>query len=204
MARLIRTKYRSIDVLVNNAVTAAPTRRRTTGDGNEVTLQVNYLAPYLLTRLLLDLITSARGGRMIAVSSNLHRTASIDWADPQRRRTYVPTAAYAQSKLALTMFTQSLAVMEPQISTASVNPWIDDTRPRSIYSRTRQPIVENARVVAHLCSTEVPLSSGAYYEQLAIGRWAPLVDNHAALSRLWGLSTTLVGLDHRALALTEA
>jgi NAD(P)-dependent dehydrogenase (short-subunit alcohol dehydrogenase family) len=203
MAQRIKMTYRSIDILINNAEVTAPGRRRTTEDGNEMTFQVNYLAPYLLTRLLLEQITSAQGGRVITVSSNLHRAANIDWADPQRRRTYAPIAAYAQSKLALTMFTRSLAEMEPQISTASVNPWGVDTGLRSFYIRARHTVTEGARTVAHLCSSEASLSSGDYYERHGIGTSAPLVDNHSALSRLWGLSATLVGLD-RTLTLTHA
>ena len=40
------------DVLVNNAAVAAPERRIYTQDGHELTFQVNYLAPYLLTTKL--------------------------------------------------------------------------------------------------------------------------------------------------------
>ena len=51
-----------IDVLVNNAGTAVQSRR-TTPDGYESTFAVNHLAPYLLTRLLLDRIRESAPAR---------------------------------------------------------------------------------------------------------------------------------------------
>jgi NAD(P)-dependent dehydrogenase (short-subunit alcohol dehydrogenase family) len=195
MARIVKARHRHLDVLINNADGAAPSRRRITEDGNEMTFQVNYLAPYLLTRLLIERLTSAPDARVVYVSTNLHRTVNIDWADPQRRKSYSPAEAYAQSKLALTMFSRSLAAMEPQISAVSINPWATDPLLRGIIGR-RRPVTEGAGPIVHLCTTEMPLSSGAYYEQLAIGTPSPLVENHGALGRLWRLSSTLAGLDH--------
>ncbi|MFI6355618.1 SDR family NAD(P)-dependent oxidoreductase [Streptomyces sp. NPDC050743] len=71
-----------LDVLVNNAGMAAPERHTVTADGNEIAFQVNFLAHYLLTYLLEPALTSDPGGRVVNVSSSLHRTGSIQWADP--------------------------------------------------------------------------------------------------------------------------
>jgi hypothetical protein len=100
------------------------------------------------------------------------------------------------------MFTRSLAVMEPQINTASVHPWSAEPGLRSILGR-RRPVTEGASPVVHLCTTQASLSSGVYYEQFAIGTASPLLENHSALGRLWRLSATLVGLD-RVRASTRA
>src|SRR5258708_2667874 len=127
LARYVSRRYRRIDVLVNNAAVVGPGTRTVTNDGNELTFQVNYLAPALLTGLLTPQLR-AGGGRMIAVSSCLHRTVTIDWADPQHRRSYWPTSAYAQSKLALTMFTRALAQQQSDVTAVSVHPGIIDTR----------------------------------------------------------------------------
>ena len=61
----------ALDVLVNNAAVPAPERRTYTHDGQELTFQVNYLAPYLLTTKLVPRLASA-GGRVINVSSLRH------------------------------------------------------------------------------------------------------------------------------------
>jgi NAD(P)-dependent dehydrogenase (short-subunit alcohol dehydrogenase family) len=62
----------ALDVLVNNAAVAGPERRTYTDDGHEVTFQVNYLAPYVLTTKLVSRLATARG-RVVKVSSDTHR-----------------------------------------------------------------------------------------------------------------------------------
>jgi NAD(P)-dependent dehydrogenase (short-subunit alcohol dehydrogenase family) len=202
MAERIHAKYVRLDVLINNAATAAPGGRRETEDGNELTFQVNYLAPYLLTRLLADRLRAAGHGRVVAVSSALHRTANINWSDPQRLKNYSPVAAYAQSKLALTMFARSLAAKEPQIASGSVNPGEIEGGLLRIYARVGDPVAEGAAAVIRLCSPQLKLISGAYFDRFTAAAVAPLADNRNALERLWKLSATLVGFD-RVLTGTE-
>jgi NAD(P)-dependent dehydrogenase (short-subunit alcohol dehydrogenase family) len=91
MARAVSARCQCLDVLVHNAAVVGPQGRTVTADGNELTFQVNYLAPYLLTRLLTPHLRAARG-RMVAVSSTLHRMGNINWADPQRTKFYSSVA----------------------------------------------------------------------------------------------------------------
>lgn len=95
LARQVAAEHPHLDVLVNNAGMAAPERHTVTADGNEVAFQVNFLAHYLLTCLLEPALTNDPGGRVINVSSALHRTGSIQWSDPNRTRRYTRIAAYA-------------------------------------------------------------------------------------------------------------
>ncbi|MFE9565936.1 SDR family NAD(P)-dependent oxidoreductase [Streptomyces sp. NPDC006487] len=104
LAYAVVREHPRLDVLVNNAAIAAPERHTVTADGNEIAFQVNFLAHYLLTNLLDAALTTDPGGRVINVSSSLHRTGTIMWNDPQRPRRYARLAAYAQSQLALTDF----------------------------------------------------------------------------------------------------
>lgn len=104
LSRKVFAEHPHLDVLVNNAGMAAPERHTVTADGNEIAFQVNFLAHYPLTCLLEPALTSDPGGRVVNVSSALHRTASIQWSDPNRTRRYSRLAAYAQSQLALTVF----------------------------------------------------------------------------------------------------
>jgi NAD(P)-dependent dehydrogenase (short-subunit alcohol dehydrogenase family) len=90
LARRVITEHPHLDVLVNNAGIAAPERHRVTADGNEIALQVNFLAHYLLTCLLEPALTSDPGGRVVNVSSAMHRTASIQWSDPNPRPPVLP------------------------------------------------------------------------------------------------------------------
>lgn len=109
LADHVARAHREIDVLINNAAVAGPERHTLTPDGHEPTFQVNYLAPYLLTRLLWEPLTSGRRGRVVNVSSSLHRSGHLHWGDLDNIVRYAPVAAYAQSKLALTMFTRAIA-----------------------------------------------------------------------------------------------
>jgi NAD(P)-dependent dehydrogenase (short-subunit alcohol dehydrogenase family) len=93
-----------IDVLINNAGVMA-TRRSETADGFELQLGTNHLGHFLLTTLLLPMITD----RVVVVASDAHRWAHLDLADPNwQRRRYRAFAAYGQSKLANLLFTLEL------------------------------------------------------------------------------------------------
>ena len=93
-----------IDVLLNNAGVMATTRTQT-ADGFELQFGTNHLGHFLLTTLLLPLVTD----RVVTVSSDAHRFGHLDLADPQwERRRYRAFGAYGQSKLANLLFTLEL------------------------------------------------------------------------------------------------
>jgi NAD(P)-dependent dehydrogenase (short-subunit alcohol dehydrogenase family) len=96
-----------IDVLVNNAGIGTAGPREDSEDGYELTFQVNYLAPFLLTRRLLPLIKSTAPSRIVNVSSA--GQTPIDFDDVMLEDSYSGFQAYSQSKLALVMFTFDLA-----------------------------------------------------------------------------------------------
>lgn len=97
-----------LDVLfhVAGVMQQSPTRRLT-GDGFEETLQVNALAPLLLTERLEPLLRGAPAARAVFVSSRLHRPDSrgapvdFDFGDPNLARGYEHDRAYKNSKLAV-------------------------------------------------------------------------------------------------------
>jgi NAD(P)-dependent dehydrogenase (short-subunit alcohol dehydrogenase family) len=111
MAGQILDAHRDLDVLVNNAGigTTLPGdgQRMESRDGYELRLQVNYLAGYLLTRMLLSLLTASAPARIVNVSSA--GQMPIDFDDVMLERRYDPVQAYCQSKLAQVMFTFDLA-----------------------------------------------------------------------------------------------
>ena len=97
-----------IDILVNNAGVMIPPYS-TTKDGFELQFGVNHLGHFLLTSLLLDRIKEAPAGRVVTVSSMGHMAGRINFDDLQSKKSYSKMGAYAQSKLANILFTQSLA-----------------------------------------------------------------------------------------------
>jgi NAD(P)-dependent dehydrogenase (short-subunit alcohol dehydrogenase family) len=111
LARRLTDANGRIDVLVNNAGigTTLPGdgRRQVSRDGYELRFAVNYLAGYLLTRLLLARLEQPALARIVNVSSA--GQAAIDFDDVMLERRYDGVQAYCQSKLAQVMFTFDLA-----------------------------------------------------------------------------------------------
>ena len=99
--------YTQLHVLINNAGAAFPGRRETV-DGLEMTFAVNYLAPFLLTNLLLDMLKASAPARIVNVSSNSHEAGYIQLDDLQAEH-YMSMRVYGQSKLAVVLFTYELA-----------------------------------------------------------------------------------------------
>ena len=108
LAAQVRDTYPRLDVLVNN-VGGFWAHRHVTADGLERTFALNHLAPFLLTSLLLDRLTSSAPARIVTVSSAAHGKGRIDFGDLQGERNYSGQRAYSQSKLANVMFTYELA-----------------------------------------------------------------------------------------------
>ncbi|GHO78230.1 short-chain dehydrogenase [Ktedonobacter sp. SOSP1-85] len=101
-------KYTQLHVLINNAG-GLKSEREMTPDGLEYAFATNYLAPFLLTQLLLDTLKASVPARIINVSSAGHTLGQIDFANLQGERRYSPSRAYADSKLAQLYYTYELA-----------------------------------------------------------------------------------------------
>jgi NAD(P)-dependent dehydrogenase (short-subunit alcohol dehydrogenase family) len=110
LAGRIRAEVPRLDVLVNNAgigFGAPGEGRQVSADGYELRFAVNYLAPVLLTRLLMPLLTASAPARVVNVGS-LGQVA-FDPADAEFEHGYNGVDAYRRSKLALAAFTFGLA-----------------------------------------------------------------------------------------------
>jgi NAD(P)-dependent dehydrogenase (short-subunit alcohol dehydrogenase family) len=101
-------KHQRLNVPVNNA--GVNVKRRTlTAEGLELNFAVNYLAPFLLTRLLIDILKVSAPARVINVASAAEQMGRIDFDDLMSARGYSALRAYSQSKLAMVLFTYELA-----------------------------------------------------------------------------------------------
>ena len=105
----IKARFQHLDLLMNNAGTLE-TGLHITQDNMERTVQVNYVGPYLLTRLLLPLM--GEGSRIVNMVSLTYRVGSLDFPDFFRRGRkgkFWRIPIYSNSKLALTLFTFDLS-----------------------------------------------------------------------------------------------
>ncbi len=118
-ASAVAKDHSTIDVIINNAG-VFNTPNPVTADGYDIRFIVNTVAPYLLTQRLLPLLPS--DGRVINLSSAAQSPVNFDALAGKRQLS--DNQAYAQSKLAITMWTihlaQSLGKKGPVI--VAVNP----------------------------------------------------------------------------------
>ena len=118
MVQKIKASHDQIDVVINNAGVLKLAEPRT-ADGQDVRFVVNTFAPALLSELLTPILPST--GRLVHLSSAAQAPVDIAALDGKRRLDDME--AYAQSKLALTMWSQDFAARHPDgpVSVA-VNP----------------------------------------------------------------------------------
>jgi NAD(P)-dependent dehydrogenase (short-subunit alcohol dehydrogenase family) len=95
--------FTTLDVLVNNAGMYMG-KKVFTEDGIETTFAVNHLAPFLLTHLLLPLLSKSPSGRVITVSSDSHYNTSFIAERAKNPRFFFGLTAYKVSKLSNILF----------------------------------------------------------------------------------------------------
>ena len=111
-ANALRREHDSLHLLINNAgigtgAGGRPAPRQTSVDGHELRFAVDYLAGYLLTRLLQPLLVHGAPARIVNVASV--GQYPLDFDNLMLTRAYSGMRAYAQSKLAQIMLTFDLA-----------------------------------------------------------------------------------------------
>lgn len=109
LAEAIMRDYDRLDVLVNNAgiFLVDDPERHLSQDGYELNFQVNYLAGYLLTDLLLPLVRESAPARIVNVASG--SASPLDFDNLMLEEGYSWNRAYGQSKLAQVIYTIDLA-----------------------------------------------------------------------------------------------
>jgi NAD(P)-dependent dehydrogenase (short-subunit alcohol dehydrogenase family) len=213
-----------LDILVNNAGVMGLLPRRTTADGFEQQIGVNYLAHFALTARLRDALCAAPGGgRVVNVASLAHRRAVLDLDDLQSERDYGPMRAYGRSKLAMLVFALELhrRARRPgwALHSYAAHPgWarteIIDNGPGGGAPGLREKVMKACFAALAQTAREGALPSlyaamapeaepGAYYGPGRLGetrgtpalaRVFPRASNPAVASRLWAMSESLTGV----------
>lgn len=196
-----------IEVLVNNAG-AALTERRLTTDGYEATFAVNHLAPYLLTRLLLDRIIASAPARVVVVASDAHKFGDVDPDDWMMETGWKPMKAYGRSKLCNMLFTTELArrVDGTGVAVNCLHPGFVSTalgrenRLAQIGLRLIRPFISGPAKGARtsvLLATEAAGASnaGRYFVNGQPRAAKPYATDPANARRLWKDSAKMVGVE---------
>ena len=196
LGEAILRDYERLDVLVNNAgFGRTPEERLLSEDGHEFRFQVNYLAGFLLTRMLMPRLLSSTPSRIVNVSSL--SANPIDFDDVMIENNFSGGRAYGQSKLSQVMMTFDLAeelagtgVMVNALHPATLMPT------GMVLRRGAQPratIDEGATAVMQLI-TSTEIEGGQFFVGLRPGRANAQAYDLEARAKLKDLSEDLTSL----------
>lgn len=195
-----------LHVLVNNAG-ILNLRRRLSEDCVEEMFAVNYLAHYLLTRMLLARMHESGAARIVHVASHAHAwSSSINFLDINHGRHYRPFLVYGHSKLANILFSNELSrrLQGSRVSSNALHPGLVATRLGSnvgligrLVPLLLRPLArsaeQGAETVVHLASSpELEGVSGGYFVDCRESRPRLWATDVGVAARLWNYSEKLV------------
>lgn len=207
LAGTVAREHGRLHLLINNAGIGTgdgagqPAPRRTSADGHELRFAVNYLAGYLLTRLLLPLLLRSAPARIVNVASV--GQYPLDFDNLMLTRAYSGMRAYAQSKLAQVMLTFDLAeqLRGSGVTVNCLHPatYMDTTMVRAAGVAPVSTVAEGAAAVMRLAvSPELEGRSGEYFDGLRAARANDQAYDPQARLRLAEASARLTGLEPAA------
>ncbi len=215
LARSLAGHYGRLDVLVNNAGAFLRGRRQVSVDGVEMTFALNHLSYFMLTLLVMELLTRSPSARVVNVSSVAHERQRLDLEDPQERKSYDGFRAYGRSKLANLLFTYELArrlagtrvtanALHPGAVASNLggnNGWINGwlrAKVRNVKNLMNGRMVtpeRGARTSIYLASSpEVEGVSGRYFQDCRELRSSQASYDEATARSLWRISEDLTGV----------
>ena len=202
-----KSRYDKLNVLINNAGVNLG-KRILTEDGIETTFAVNYLAYFMLSNLLLDVLKRSAPARIINVASSI-QAKSIDFEDLNGKKHYGQLKAYAQSKLAVVLFTYEFSrrIKGTGISVNCLHPGYVKTN----MIRNFRPFVKyfyhlvglfmktpkrGAKTSIYLASNpEIDGATGLYYKRRKEAKSSKISNDDTIAKKLWDISVKLTKIN---------
>ena len=196
----MRRETDTLDVLVNNAgigTSGGGSRRGVSADSFELRFAVNYLAGFLLTRLLLPDLMKRAPSRIVNVASAGQQ--AIDVSNVMLARGVSGVSAYCQSKLAQILFTIDLAeeLKGRNVTVNALHPatYMNTTMVRLSGVRPMSTVEEGGEAILKLvASPALDGKSGLYFSGQREARAEAQAYDATARKRLRALSFDLVGM----------
>jgi NAD(P)-dependent dehydrogenase (short-subunit alcohol dehydrogenase family) len=198
-----KSKYDRLHVLINNAG-VWDFKRRTSKDGIENIFATNYLAPFLMTNLLLDVLKKSNRSHIINLTSGMHY-GTINFNDIEFKQNFSGIKAYRQSKLGLILFTRLLAkkLEGGNVTVNCVHPGMNKTdlgRDAGGFSRMifklmgKDPKIGAETSIYLASSPDVENITGEYFAKKKIKRSSKESYDMDLAKQLWDVSKKYVKL----------
>jgi len=199
-----KSKYDRLHVLINNAG-VWNFKRRESKDGIENIFATNYLAPFLMTNLLLDVLKKSNPSHIINLTSGMHY-GTINFNDIEFKQNFSGIKAYRQSKLGLILFTRLLAkkLEGGNVTVNCVHPGMNKTdlgRDAGGFSRMifklmgKDPKIGAETSIYLASSPDVENITGEYFAKKKIKRSSKESYDMDLAKQLWDVSKKYVKLD---------
>lgn len=201
-AEEINKKISKIDLLINNAG-VFKRREEKTQEGYELTIAVNYLAPFFLTKLLLPLVEKGGNSRIINLSSELYKNGKVHLDNRFSDRKFDGSKAYANSKLLIIYFTKSLAkhLSNTAVTVNAVHPGVIGTDVFREYPKWLGKLLnmfistpeQGAYPSIYLATSEsVKGLSGQYFYKTNVKKTDPIANDEALADKIWKSTEEIV------------
>jgi len=199
-----KSKYDKLHVLINNAG-VWDFKRRESKDGIENIFATNYLAPFLMTNLLLDMLKKSSPSRIINVTSGMHY-GTINFDDIEFKQKFSGAKAYRQSKLGLILYTRLLAkkLEGTDVTVNTAHPGMNKTdlgRDAGGFSKMifkmmgKDPKIGAETSIYLASSSDVKNITGEYFAKKEIKKSSKESYDMELAKKLWDVSEKYLKLD---------
>lgn len=200
LAKHVNANHNRLDLLINNAGIGfgeSGSGRQLSEDGYELRFQVNYLAGFILTLRLLDLLQQSATARVVNVASIGQQ--ELDFDNLMLENDYSGNQAYCQSKLAQIMFTVELAerLGDSQVTVNALHPatYMDTNMVREAGISPVNSVEKGVEAVKYVAtSPELEGVTGEFFNVKQRSRANSQAYDKKERQRLWDISEELTGV----------
>lgn len=203
VSKEIKSQYSTIDVLINNAG-LVKRKFEKSADGFEMSLAVNYFAPFVLTNEMLPLLKKSKNARIVNVTSELYKNGKIDLENDFSIKKFNGNKAYANSKLLVIYFTKELAkrLSSTRITVNCVHPGVVASDAFREYPKLFAKILnifiaspeKGAKPLVYLTkSQDLEDTNGVYFYKTEVRKTAEIANDEILTSKIWIKTQKLTG-----------
>ena len=206
LAEILKSKYKKINVLINNAGVYIR-KREVTVDGFEEMFAANHLGPFLLTNLVLELLQAAvqTDGSAHILNIAAPSTTQLNFDDLQGDKNFNSLRAFGASKMANLLFTMELArrLEKTGITVNAVHPGLVRSglmkqafAPLRLLTQLASGSPENAaqNILQVATAPEFEKATGKFFHRAKEIQAAAYAYDQEAQQKLWKISEMLTDL----------